>query len=198
MSRKSEERTEQIVRKATELFSNDGYGKVTVKQLAAACGVTEAALYRYFGSKEDIYSAVLDNIEERLTNDSFFETHAGELDIEKLLFALANHVLTCYREHSDICRLLLFSALEGHEKAEHVFDIVRGKYLKFLKRSLDRMHAEGRVVAKNNEITARCFVGMVFDCALGFSLWKGMQGRMHDPEKVIANNVPIYVSGLKA
>ena len=198
MSRKSEDRTEQIVRKATELFSADGYRKVTVKQLAAACGVTEAALYRYFGSKEEIYSAVLDNVEKRLTGGGFFEEYADELDIEKLLFALANHVLTCYREHTDICRLLLFSALEGHEKAGHVFDIVRGKYLKFLIKRLDRMHAAGRVVAKNNEITARCFVGMVFDCALGFSLWKGMQGRIHDPEKVIANNVPIYVTGLKA
>jgi AcrR family transcriptional regulator len=198
MSRKSEQRTEQIVRKATELFSHDGYRKVTVKQLAAACDVTEAALYRYFGSKEDIYSAVLDNVEERLTDNNFFEEYAEEMDIEKLLFALANHVLACYRDNSDICRLLLFSALEGHKKAGHVFDIVRGKYLKFLIRRLDRMHAEGRVVAKNNDITARCFVGMVFDCALGFSLWKGMQGRTHDPEKVIANNVPIYVSGLKA
>lgn len=197
MTRKSERRAEQIVNKATELFSRDGYRKVTVKKLAAACDVTEAALYRHFGSKEELYGAVLDRVEARLTDEGFFAEYQSEQDIERLLFGLANHVLTCYRENSDICRLLLYSALEGHEKASYVFDVVRGKYIKFLIRSLDRMHAAGTVVKKNNEITARCFVGMVFDCALGFSLWKGMQGRVHDPEKVIANNVPIYVAGLK-
>jgi AcrR family transcriptional regulator len=197
MVKKGENRAEQIVRKATDLFSRDGYRKVTVKKLAGACGVTEAALYRHFGSKEEIYSAVLENVEERLANDQFFESLQEETDIEKLLMALANHILICYRENSDICRLLLYSALEGHEKASYVFDFVRGKYLKFLIRSLDRLYAAGEIVKKNNEITARCFVGMVFDCALGFSLWKGMQGRRHEPATVIANNVPIYVNGLK-
>lgn len=197
MAEKPERRADQIVRQATDLFSKDGYQKVTVKQLAKACDVTEAALYRHFGSKEEIYNAVLDKIENRLTDERFFDGLQEEMDIEKLLMALADHILTCYRQNSDSCRLLLYSALEGHEKASHVFDFVRGKYLKFLIRSLDRLYKAGNIVKKNNEITARCFVGMVFDCALGFSLWKGMQGRMHDPAKVIANNVPIYVNGLK-
>lgn len=197
MAEDKERRADQIVRKATDLFSKDGYRKVTVKQLANACGVTEAALYRHFGSKEEIYNAVLDTVESRLTDKQFFENLRDETDIEKLLMALANNILCCYRENSDICRLLLYSALEGHEKAAYVFDFVRGKYLKFLIRSLDRLYATGEIVKKNNEITARCFVGMVFDCALGFSLWKGMQGRMHEPATVIANNVPIYVNGLK-
>jgi AcrR family transcriptional regulator len=197
MTEKPERRADQIVRQATELFSQDGYRKVTVKQLAKACGVSEAALYRHFGSKEDIYNAVLDQIEIRLTDEQFFDGLREEMDLEKLLMALADHILACYRQNSDSCRLLLYSALEGHDKAGRVFDFVRGKYLKFLIRSLDRLYESGEVVKKNNEITARCFIGMVFDCALGFSLWKGMQGRMHDPAKVIANNVPIYVDGLK-
>ena len=197
MTEKPERRADQIVRQATDLFSRDGYRQVTVKQLANACGVTEAALYRHFGSKEEIYNAVLDKVEERLTDERLFDDLRGEMDIEKLLKVLADHILTFYRENADICRLLLYSALEGHEKAGRVFDFVRGKYLKFLIRSLDGLYKADRIVKKNNEITARCFIGMVFDCALGFSLWKGMQGRIHDPEKVIANNVPIYVNGLK-
>jgi AcrR family transcriptional regulator len=197
MPEKPERRADQIVRQATDLFSRDGYRKVTVKQLAKACDITEAALYRHFNSKEEIYSAVLDRIEVRLTDEQFFDDLKEEMDIEKLLLALADHILTYYRQSSDSCRLLLYSALEGHKKAGRVFDFVRGQYLKFLIRSLDRLYAADKIVKKNNEITARCFVGMVFDCALGFSLWKGMQGRMHDPAKVIANNVPIYVDGLK-
>ncbi len=197
MSKPPQNRAEQIVVEATELFSRDGYRKVTTKRLAKACGITEAALYRHFGSKEDIYLAVLDSVESRLADQSVFDGLKDVDDVETLLTEMANHILTWYREHADLCRLLLYSALEGHDKAKHVFDVVRGKYIKFLIKSLDRLHAAGDVVEKNNEITARCFVGMVFDCALGFSLWKGMQGRVHDPAKIIANNVPIYVYGLK-
>lgn len=192
-----ESRPDQIVREATVLISRDGYRKMTTKRLAEACGITEAALYRHFGSKEEIYNAVLDSLEKRMADRQIFEELKEETDIETLLMALANHILTCYRENADACRLLLYSALEGHDKATHVFQVIRGTYIKFLIKNLDRMYAEGGVVEKNNEITARCFVGMVFDCALGFSLWKGMQGRIHEPAKVIANNVPIYVYGLK-
>lgn len=199
MSKPTGGRAGQIVESATALFSRDGYRKVTVKQLARTCGVTQAALYRHFGSKDDIYAAVLDQIESRLGKEQkrVIDGLHEATDIEALLTGLANHVLTCYRENSDACRLLLYSALEGHEKATHVFQVIRGNYIKFLKRALDRLYSAGEVVEKNNEITARCFVGMVFDCALGFSLWKGMQGRVHDPANVIANNVPIYVRGLK-
>jgi AcrR family transcriptional regulator len=197
MQKRTENRAEQIVTKATELFSRDGYRKVTVKKLAEACGITEAALYRHFDSKQAIYEAVLESAESRLASSEFFETFADTDDIEMLLNSLASHILGCYRANEDMCRLLLYSALEGHEKTKYVFQVIRGNYIKFLMKSLDRLYAAGKIVEKNNEITARCFIGMVFDCALGFSLWKGMQGRVHPPEKVIANNVPIYVQGLK-
>jgi AcrR family transcriptional regulator len=197
MSEQIQDRREQIMTEAMVLFSRDGFRKVTTKKIAGACGITEAALYRYFGSKEDIYIAVLDAVEWRFVADDVFEELEDVDDAEELLKGMADRILSCYREHPDMCRLLLYAALEGHERAKHVFDVVRGKYIKFLVRSLDRLHDAGEVVEKNNEITARCFVGMVFDCALGFSLWKGMQGRIHDPASVIANNVPIYVYGLK-
>jgi AcrR family transcriptional regulator len=197
MSRAGEDRAVQIVAKATELFSRDGFQKVTTRQLAEACGITEAALYRYYRSKDEIYVAVLDTVEARLADQVVLDDLREVDDVEDLLTQMANRILSCYRKNTDLCRLLLFASLEGHDRARRVFDVMRGKYIKFLIRSLDRLHSAGNVVEKNNEITARCFVGMVFDCAMGFSIWRGMQGRIHDPGKVIANNVPIYVYGLK-
>jgi hypothetical protein len=92
--------------------------------------------------------------------------------------------------------LLLYSALHGHAKTRMVHETIRGRYVHFLVEQLDRLYAAGKIIEKNNEITARCFVGMVFDCALGRTLWKGMQGRVYRPDDVIANNVPIYARGL--
>jgi AcrR family transcriptional regulator len=191
------ERRRQIIDSATELFSSDGYEKATVKQIAQTCDVTEAALYRHFSSKAEIYTAVLESLEERLSHEGIFATLADEKDIERLLRGLAEHILRFFGKNEDVYRLLLFAALQGHARAKRVFTMVRGRYIKFLKKRLDELCESGVVVEKNNEITARCFVGMVFDCALGLSIFKGMQGRMFPPAAVVDNNIPIYVKGLQ-
>ena len=86
----AEERRHQILEEATKLFSVEGYDKVTTKRLAAACGVTEPALYRYFTSKEVIYDAVLDSLESRLECDDMY----GDLDSEDEVGQLLSRIAT--------------------------------------------------------------------------------------------------------
>ena len=190
------DRKAQILSEATRLFSDAGYDKVTIKQLADACGITEPALYRHFSSKETIYDAVLDAIEKRLGTENIFPNLEKEDDLETMLKSFALHIINFFTKNEDIYRLLLFSALRGHGKAKRVFQIIRGTYVKFLIQMLDRYYEEGKIIKKHNESTARCFTGMVFDCALGTTLWKGFQGKTYKPEEVVANNVPIYARGL--
>ncbi len=190
------ERKNQILEEATRLFSADGYDGMTMKQLAAACGITEPALYRHFQSKESLYDAVLDAVAQRLDTERFIRTFDPAADLESILVGLSEHIIDFYTRHADIYRLLLYSALGGHAKAKQVFAIIRGSYIKFLVRHLDRLQAEGKIVAKSNDITARCFIGMVFDCAMSKTLWRGFHGKSYKPNEIIANNVPIYIRGL--
>jgi AcrR family transcriptional regulator len=171
---------------------------VTIKLLADACGITEPALYRHYSSKGAIYDAVLDSIEERLCSQEFFKQVSEEQNLEVLLTSIARHVLDFFTVNHDIYRLLLFSALSDHAKAKHVYQMTRGSYVRFLASQFDRLYRQNIIIKKNNEITARCFIGMVFDCALNITLWKGFQGKAFEPHEVIANNVPIYVRGLQA
>ena len=190
------DRKAQILEKATNLFSDAGYDKVTIKQLADACSITEPALYRHYASKEAIYESVLDAIESRLGTNDIFPGLEKHTEIEPFLEEFAIHIIRYFTKNEDIYRLLLFSALRGHGKAKRVYQIIRGTYVKFLVKQLDRYYEEGKIIKKNNEITARCFTGMVFDCALSTTLWKGFQGKSYKPEDVVANNVPIYARGL--
>ncbi len=192
------DRKTQIVQQASRLFAEDGFDKVTIKELADACGITEPALYRHFPSKDAIYDAVLDSIEKRLHSDQLFAQLSEEHDLTTLLETTARYILEYFTQNQDIYRLLLFSALREHTKAKRVFQMIRGSYVRFLLAQLDRLYDEKIIVKKNNEITARCFIGMVFDCALNVTLWKGFQGKDFKPNEVIANNIPIYVRGLQA
>lgn len=197
MNAKPIDRSARIIEEATRLFSQHGYKNVTIKQLADACGISDAALYRHFESKQAIYAAVLESLEPRLVDQKVLDKIAEQKDVGALLKGLAEHIIEFFGKNTDLYRLLLYSALEGHERASHVFGLVRGRYIKYLIAQFNRLIEAGEIVEKNSEITARCFIGMVFDCALGFSLWKGMQGKVYSASEVVANNIPIYVNGLK-
>lgn len=190
------DRKAQIIKEATRLFARNGFDSVTVKQLAAACGITEPALYRHFSSKEGIYDAVLDALKSQLSCDIFFSNLEHEESIEIILREMAAHILGYFNRNREVYRLLLYSALRHHSKARQVFRSIRGPFVTFLNEQLDRLYAAGQIRRKNNQITARCFVGMVFDCALGATLWKGFQGKQYTQDEVIANNIPIFAAGL--
>ncbi|MFD9739568.1 TetR/AcrR family transcriptional regulator [Umezawaea sp. NPDC059074] len=46
---------------ATTLFAERGFDRTTVRDIAAAAGVNQALLFRYFGSKDALYAAVMAN-----------------------------------------------------------------------------------------------------------------------------------------
>jgi AcrR family transcriptional regulator len=53
-------RRAQIVGIARRLFAEGGYQATTTRQLARAAGVSDALMYRYFESKDDVLRAVVD------------------------------------------------------------------------------------------------------------------------------------------
>lgn len=192
------DRKAQILAEATRLFSGEGYDKVTVKLLAEAVGISEPALYRHFDSKEKVYDAVLESIASRLGTDQLFDQLKNEDNLEILLRGLAGHIISFFTANEDLYRLLLFSALRGHGRAREVYRLVRGSYVQFLTKQLDRLYKKKLIIKKRNDITARCFTGMVFECTLGMTLWKGFQTKEYLAEELMANNIPIYVRGLEA
>jgi AcrR family transcriptional regulator len=55
----AEVRRETIVRVAWPLFGRNGYSGTRLDDIAAAAGVTKPIVYRHFGSKKDLYMALL-------------------------------------------------------------------------------------------------------------------------------------------
>ncbi len=49
----------RILQEAQDLFASQGYAGTSLRQIADAAGLREPGLYNHFGSKEDLYEAVL-------------------------------------------------------------------------------------------------------------------------------------------
>ena len=113
-------RRTQILGVARRVFAARGFLGTTTKQIAKAAGVNEALLFQHFASKQDLYNRIL-------------EAKAGENPVEPVLAALRSHAqrrddrafleeyarstLSRYRLDGEFLRLMLYSALEGHELA---------------------------------------------------------------------------------
>lgn len=62
-SRNSVETKAAILRAARKFFLTEGYDHVGLRQIAAEAGVDKALVNRYFGSKEELFRAVLESLE---------------------------------------------------------------------------------------------------------------------------------------
>ena len=192
----AEKRKDQIIKKATILFSKSGYDKVSIKELAAACEISEAALYRHFESKLSIYDAVLESAQHRISSTELFARLREEHDLEIILRETASFLINILKKNDDLYRLLLYSALRGDLRAKEMYISIRGRYIEFIKSQIERFEQQGLLYKNEPFITARCFVGSVMDCALGLNLWRGIDQHPVRPEEAVANNIPIYARGL--
>src|ERR1044071_3578146 len=53
---------------ALELFIEEGYDKTSLREIAERLGVTKAALYYHFPTKEDIVTSLIEDRSHRLAN----------------------------------------------------------------------------------------------------------------------------------
>ncbi|MDD5190906.1 MAG: TetR/AcrR family transcriptional regulator [Dehalococcoidales bacterium] len=77
------EKRELIANKALKLFLEKGYAGTTIRQLAEACDLTEGAIYRYIGSKDDILHLFLLGIKVNQIQD--FLTRLGDVSTTEAL-----------------------------------------------------------------------------------------------------------------
>ncbi len=191
-----DDRKHQIIEEATGLFSKYGYDKVSIKQIASACGVTDAALYKHFKSKSELYDDVMESLLLRMKYESLFKKLEKYDDLEAILHDLADFLLNFLNKNDDLYRLMLFSALRGHSKAKIIFNQIRVNLIEFVAKQIQRFLDKGELYDINPFITARCFIGMIMDCAMGLHLWHSLGGKIIKPKDAIDNNIPIYARGL--
>jgi AcrR family transcriptional regulator len=60
------ERRAAILRGAARAFASSGFAQTSMEDVAAACGVTKLIVYRHFGSKEELYREILQQVFEHL------------------------------------------------------------------------------------------------------------------------------------
>jgi AcrR family transcriptional regulator len=112
---KSEVATSRVLEAALELFSTQGYGATSMRQLAEACDQSVGNLYHHFGSKETIYQCLIDDYWARLLDpehplQKVFSRANFPDDLEELAAAIEQTV-----EENKASILLVFVDVIEHQ-----------------------------------------------------------------------------------
>lgn len=81
-------RREEILQSALDVIGRSGYRNASLKQIAEGVGVTPAALLHYFGSKEELFTAVLRARDER---DGLSARLRDPLDVQSAFLDVIRH-----------------------------------------------------------------------------------------------------------
>lgn len=98
-------RKESIVRVATDLFVERGYGETSTAEIASAAGILKGSLYYYFSSKEEILFTVLLRNHHSLSQFVIGDIdYSAEGSLDGLRTFVSRHV-TFVLDHLEVSRL---------------------------------------------------------------------------------------------
>ncbi|POX43461.1 TetR family transcriptional regulator [Streptomyces sp. Ru73] len=106
----------EILKVATEEFARQGYTGARVDEIAARIHTTKRMIYYYFGSKEQLFTAVLEHAYAGIRQQE------QQLDVEHLdpaaaIRRLAELTFDHHEAHPDFIRLV---SIENIHEAEHI------------------------------------------------------------------------------
>lgn len=170
-----EVRREQIAEAALELLARQGVKRLSVGAVARRIGVVPSAIYRHFRGRNEILSAAIDRMGERLLGNVRRVVDEEESTLERLRLLLRLHV-KAIREGYAGPRILFSEGIYGGgaNHREEVYHVIR--------RYLDRVTEVFRQGQQRGEIrndvdpasAAILFLGLIQPAA---TLWYFSDGR---------------------
>lgn len=128
MSRDAQATREKLVAAARRAFSERGFERTTVREIAGDAGVNPALINRYFGSKEQLFA-------EAVSIDLAFPP-LGDVAKDEIGERLVAHFFRRWEgsEEDDLLRVLVRSAATNEEAAGRMRDIFAGQIVAMVAR----------------------------------------------------------------
>ena len=180
-----------------QVFAQKGFRGTTTRDLANEAGVNEAIIFRYFKTKEELYSAIIEHKagEHRNAQIEELERLATAGNDEKFFEAIGRTFLRRHEEDTSFLRLLLFSALEGHQLSDMFVSsmAVRHPIGDYVQQRID----SGAFGPVNAQLAARGFFGMLASYVLWQEVFGFKEKHPHDRDEVVRTFVSIFLRGMK-
>ncbi|QAU33168.1 TetR/AcrR family transcriptional regulator [Janthinobacterium sp. 17J80-10] len=142
---RSERRVKEILMVARQVFSELGYEKTTVLEIARRMEISEATVFSYFSSKRDLCMHVI---------KVWYDEISGALEREvpliigtraQLHFIVRKHLATLMHEGTGMCKLVLSEGRTVDEEFAEMQADLRRRYTAPLKKVLSTAQRSGEI-----------------------------------------------------
>jgi len=192
----AEQRKAAIIETAVRLFAEKGFRGTTTRELAAAVGVSEPVLYQHFATKRGLYKAIIEAICANDERDEALEKARAAGDDYTFFARLAELILQWHDEQPQILRLLLFSALEGHELKDLFVERQVVVHYEILAEYIKRRQADGAFRQTDAYLAARAFTGMVSHQGVAKNVL-GLRDLKGDSKQIARSIAEMFLDGMK-
>jgi AcrR family transcriptional regulator len=156
----AEERRKRILATARELFARQGFHATTTRDIARAGNVSDALLYTYFTSKQQVLEAILDEGIEMFSHNPTLSSLNETLSIEDYMKAMGQRFLQIVQQQRDLFVILI---------SDHHVIADDERFARFIDGAASHFGAELTTRAANGELrpnfngylVARQFVGAI-------------------------------------
>lgn len=193
--RSSTERQASLIQAAATLFAKKGFNGTTTKEIARAAGISEALVFKHFPTKRALYAAIL---AEKVTVSELLgaiEESAKKRDDRRVFTLIASYRIRPGVDPT-LLRLLLFSALEGHELSDMFFGKHHKVFYDHLATYIQTRVEDGAFRQIDPLLAARAFIGMVVHHRLLHEIFGVPMDRPYDD--TVSTYVDIFLQGLVA
>ena len=147
----------QILDASLRLFSERGFARTTVRDIARAAGITDAAIYYHFASKRDLLVALF---EEKgiLTAIQDLEQLSTELPLRDTLLDITRRAMLVMQQNREFLRLVFMESLGSEPGAMEESRSVIERWEQGLARLLRAYMERGQVRRLDADTAARQLV----------------------------------------
>jgi len=200
-----DERRDQILKAAIEVFSHRGFKGTTTKEIAKASGISEAMIFRHFENKDALYKAIIDlkrssqgkGVHVWETNQDLIKAIEEKNDF-RVFYEVAISSMTKHRSDIGFMRLLFYSALEEHELAEKFFLEFIEQVYAFFSGYIETRQRDGAFRDVKPRLVVRAFLGMLINHSLHNILWDKKRRLLNVSDEEAAESFTnILLNGLK-
>jgi AcrR family transcriptional regulator len=152
---------ESILEVAAPLFAQKGYNGVSIRDIAQACGMTNAALYYHFKNKEDLYLAVLRRSHEQgMASVAQATGSTGDLRARLKQLVLRYGEVMCEQRQSFQTMRRDLAHIDD-ARAHKLLGEIRADFSRPIQQLIESGQASGEIAPGDARLWARLLHGMI-------------------------------------
>ncbi|MFA7171254.1 MAG: TetR/AcrR family transcriptional regulator [Candidatus Paceibacterota bacterium] len=132
---------------AAALFGKKGFEGTSLDEVAQKAGVAKGTIFYHFQNKEELFSALIQEGVERLSQ-GVEDIAQKDLNIEEKLSLIVDFHFTFFKEHRDMCLMILGQIGNFQKRGKKSIALIRKRYLSAMGKIIEEAKAEKVIDAK--------------------------------------------------